>query len=88
MSIERFPWLNDSIIAYKNFVFSSSSIIEGDSGLAKKQLGKYFAQKLLCTNESAPCGTCNSCNYFLAGSHPDYCFLDQDSCCSVLDSYS
>ena len=88
MSIERFPWLNDSIIAYKNLAFSSSSIIEGDSGLAKKQLGKYFAQKLLCTNESAPCGTCNSCNYFLAGSHPDYCFLDQDSCSSVLHTYS
>ena len=88
MGIERFPWLNDSIIAYKNLAFSSSSIIEGESGLAKKQLAKYFAQKLLCTNETAPCGTCNSCNYFLAGSHPDYCFLDQDSCSSVLHTYS
>ena len=88
MGIERFPWLNDSIIAYKNLAFSSSSIIEGELGLAKKQLAKYFAQKLLCTNETAPCGTCNSCNYFLAGSHPDYCFLDQDSCSSVLHTYS
>ena len=87
MGIERFPWLNDSI-AYKNLAFSSSSIIEGELGLAKKQLAKYFAQKLLCTNEVAPCGTCNSCNYFLAGSHPDYCFLDQDSCSSVLHTYS
>jgi DNA polymerase-3 subunit delta' len=88
MGIERFPWLNDSIVAYKNLAFSSSSIIEGEQGLAKKQLAKYFAQKLLCTNEAAPCGTCNSCNYFLAGSHPDYCFLDQDSCSSVLHTYS
>ena len=88
MGIERFPWLNDAKRAHQNIAFPSSSIIEGESGLAKKQLAKYFAQKLLCTDESAPCGRCNSCNYFLAGSHPDYCFLDHDSCSSVLHTYS
>ena len=69
MSIERFPWLNDAIRAHQNIKFPSSTIIEGESGLAKKQLTKYFAQKLLCSDDSAPCGRCNSCNYFLAGSH-------------------
>ena len=88
MSIERFPWLNDAIRAYQKITFPSSSIIEGESGLAKKQLAKYFAQKLLCSDEFAPCGVCNSCNYFLAGSHPDYCFLDNDKCSSVLHTYS
>ena len=75
MGIERFPWLNDAKRAHQNIAFPSSSIIEGESGLAKKQLAKYFAQKLLCSDEFAPCGVCNSCNYFLAESHPDYCFL-------------
>ena len=88
MSIERFPWLNDAIRAHQKITFPSSSIIEGESGLAKKQLAKYFAQKLLCSDEFAPCGVCNSCNYFLAGSHPDYCFLDNDTCSSVLHTYS
>ena len=88
MSIERFPWLNDAIRAHQKITFPSSSIIEGESGLAKKQLAKYFAQKLLCSDEFAPCGVCNSCNYFLAGSHPDYCFLDNDKCSSVLHTYS
>tara|TARA_Y100000994_G_scaffold248017_1_gene254719 strand:+ start:1578 stop:2570 length:993 start_codon:yes stop_codon:yes gene_type:complete len=88
MGVERFPWLNDAIMAHQNITFPSSSIIEGEKGLAKKQLAKYFAQKLLCTDEHAPCGKCNSCNYFLAGSHPDYCFLDNDSCSSALHTYS
>ena len=47
MSIERFPWLNDAIRAHQNIKFPSSTIIEGESGLAKKQLTKYFAQKFI-----------------------------------------
>jgi hypothetical protein len=88
MGFERFPWLNYAIRAHQKISFPSSSIIEGETGLAKKQLAKYFAQKLLCSDESAPCGICNSCNYFVAGSHPDYCFLDKDSCSSALHAYS
>ena len=46
MSVDRYPWLNDAINAYKNINFPSSTIIEGESGLAKQHLAKYFAQKL------------------------------------------
>ena len=88
MSIERFPWLNEVISSYKDISFPSAAIIEGESGLAKKQLANYFAQKLLCSDILAPCGECNSCNYFLAGSHPDYCFIGHNSCSSVLNTYS
>ena len=55
MSVERFPWLNDAIRAHQKIAFPSSTIIEGESGLAKTQLAKYFAQKLLCSDEFAPC---------------------------------
>ena len=88
MSVDRYPWLKDEIDAYKNINFSSSTIIEGESGLGKQELAKYFAQTLLCSNELIPCYKCNSCNYFLAGSHPDYCFLSEDDCSSVLHTYS
>ena len=88
MTIERYPWLNDALKAHENISFSSSLIIEGELGLAKRKLANYFAQKLLCSESLSPCGECNSCNYFLAGSHPDFCFLDHDSCSSVLHSYS
>lgn len=88
MTIERFPWLSHTINKYENKNFPSTVIIEGESGLAKSQLANYFAQKLLCTIDTSPCGDCNSCNYFLANSHPDFCFLSSESCSSSLNSYS
>ena len=87
MTVEGFPWLSDAINSWENTNFPPSIIIEGELGLAKSQLAKYFAQKLLCTNELSPCGSCNSCNYFLANSHPDFCFLDKDSCTSALHCF-
>src|SRR5210317_840988 len=88
MNVDRFPWLKDALNANQNLNFSSSIIIEGQSGLAKSKLAEYFAQKLLCTNGLNDCDNCNSCSYFLAGSHPDYCFLSNDTCSSVLHTYS
>jgi hypothetical protein len=87
MTVERFPWLSDAINTWENTNFPSSIIVEGEPGLAKSWLAKYFAQKLLCTKELSPCGSCNSCNYFLANSHPDFCFLDKESCTSSLHSF-
>jgi len=87
MTLERFPWLADAINSWENINFPSSIIIEGEAGLAKSQLAKFFAQKLLCTNKLSPCGSCNSCNFFLANSHPDFCFLDKDSSTSALNSF-
>ena len=88
MNLENFPWLTEVVSTYKNINFPSSIIIEGESGLAKNHLANFFAQKLLCSHDFSPCSKCNSCNYFLAGSHPDFCFLSADSCASILHSYS
>jgi len=88
MSVNRFPWLSEAVNAYENIHFPSSIIIEGEQGLAKSKLARYFAQKLLCAENLSPCGDCNSCNYFSANSHPDYCFLTSESCSSVLNLYS
>ena len=88
MNLEKFPWLTEVVSTYKNLNFPSSIIIEGESGLAKNHLANFFAQKLLCSDDFAPCSKCNSCNYFLAGSHPDFCFLSADSCSSILHTYS
>ena len=88
MNLEKFPWLTEVVSTYKNLNFPSSIIIEGESGLAKNHLANFFAQKLLCSDDYAPCSKCNSCNYFLASSHPDFCFLSADSCSSILHTYS
>ncbi|MCL6445757.1 MAG: DNA polymerase III subunit [Alicyclobacillus sp.] len=39
-------------------------------------LAKFLAQLLLCQGDAAPCGTCPACVQFMAGSHPDYHWVD------------
>lgn len=41
-----------------------------------KELAEYLAKLLLCTNDDAPCGVCESCRQFAVGSHPDYIAVD------------
>jgi|GEM_PF-2799883 len=41
-----------------------------------KKLAEYLAKLWLCTGDSAPCGTCESCRQFDAGSHPDFVLVD------------
>ncbi len=44
------------------------------SGIGTETLGMHFLQWLMCTArvEDQPCGTCNHCQLFQAGSHPDF----------------
>ncbi|MCL6626998.1 MAG: hypothetical protein K6T68_10510 [Alicyclobacillus shizuokensis] len=43
---------------------------------ATAPLSEFLAKTLLCSGEPAPCGVCDSCQQFAAGSHPDYALLD------------
>lgn len=43
----------------------------GDKGTGKKALSKWFAQLLLCENDSAPCGQCKNCRTIQNNVHPD-----------------
>ena len=80
----KYPWLKPAIDNHTIEKFPSCLLIEGESGLGKSQLAHYFAKKLLCIEVDQPCGRCNSCSYFEAGSHPDYCFLSIDESSSSL----
>ncbi|MDH4096444.1 MAG: DNA polymerase III subunit delta' [Betaproteobacteria bacterium] len=50
-------------------------LIQGPQGVGKLALAEHLAQSLLCEAEDrrkAPCGACDGCRWFLAGSHPDF----------------
>ena len=78
MAIKYYPWLENTLKKYEQRNFASSIIIEGEGGLAKSELATHFAKRLLCSQIDAPCDNCNSCNYYEASSHPDFCFLSSD----------
>ena len=43
----------------------------GPHGSGKRTVARLFAQAMVCTAPSKPCGECPACKRFLAGSHPD-----------------
>jgi DNA polymerase-3 subunit delta' len=56
-------------------------LIHGVQGIGKRALAERVAQLLLCEAESGakPCGRCDGCRWFLAGSHPDFRRLEPES---------
>ena len=88
MSIEKYSWLNKSIKKNPIENLPSSIIIEGESGLAKSKLAQYFSKQLLCSDLNHECQGCNSCSYYDAESHPDYCYLTSETCSTGLHAVS
>lgn len=49
----------------------SSLLLQGPRGVGKQRLALWLAQRLLCTETNAPCGSCTACRYVRALTHPD-----------------
>lgn len=57
-------------------------LIHGTAGIGKLALAEHYAQSLLCEAGDpgrAPCGECDGCRWFVAGSHPDFRRLEPES---------
>lgn len=50
-------------------------IFEGIPGVGKSLCAKIFAQSLVCTEQSAPCGECDACRQAESGVLPDIIYL-------------
>jgi DNA polymerase III subunit delta' len=57
-------------------------LIHGPAGIGKLALAEHYAQSLLCEAKDpqrAPCGECDGCRWFVAGSHPDFRRLEPEA---------
>ncbi len=57
-------------------------LISGRPGLGKSALAETFAQALLCQQprpDGLPCDSCQACNWFVKGNHPDFRRLQPES---------
>jgi len=77
------PW-NEPIlrsIAARADSLPHALLIHGRRGVGKLGLAERLAQLLLCEAQSGakPCGRCDGCRWFLAGSHPDFRRLEPES---------
>ncbi len=46
-------------------------LLHGPPGVGKQRLGQWLGQMLVCTEASAPCGSCRECALALRLEHPD-----------------
>lgn len=56
-------------------------LITGAAGIGKGRFARDFAASLLCSDprpDGTPCGRCQGCHWFSAGSHPDYRRLEPE----------
>jgi len=83
--------LNNSIYPWQNYTWKQlldlraklpqALLIHGPAGIGKQALAEVFTQILLCEASGelqAPCGGCEGCRWFLAGSHPDFRRLEPE----------
>jgi DNA polymerase III subunit delta' len=60
-------------------------LLHGRAGLGKLQFGQQFSRLLLCERPvlvdslPSPCGVCEACRWFDAGSHPDFRLIAPES---------
>ena len=74
------PWnqaLFDALKA-RSERFPHALLIHGARGAGKLALAEYVAQFLLCEGKTPPCGHCEGCRWFAAGSHPDFRRLEPE----------
>lgn len=72
-----YPWQNEAARRLLGLFgrMPHALLIHGPRGSGKLALAEHLAQALLCEAADpslAPCGTCEGCRWYLAGSHPDF----------------
>src|SRR5690606_27698833 len=73
-----YPWLEDAwrrLAAYRSDErMPHALLLTGPAGLGKLELARRFLNLLLCRSplDTGPCGKCESCIQWQAGSHPDF----------------
>lgn len=57
-------------------------LLHGPEGIGKLAFAEHLCQAMLCESRdraAAPCGQCDACRWFLAGSHPDFRRVEPES---------
>ena len=72
-----FPWLDTQWrdLLKRKATLPHALLLRGREGIGKLDFARKLAQSLACDTPASggdACGTCESCRWFAAGSHPDY----------------
>ena len=84
--LEIYPWQEKQkqrlLEMQKQQRFPHALLLTGPEGIGLDQFAQTFAMQMLCLNKGLDpdnaCGTCQSCQLFLAGSHPDLLIIEPE----------
>lgn len=82
--LENYPWQEKQkqrlLEMQKQQRFPHALLLTGPEGIGLTQFSLTFAMQMLCLNEEQDhvCGKCQSCQLFLAGSHPDLLIIEPE----------
>ena len=69
------PWNEPMFAQLRGRALPHALLVHGVQGIGKLALAERIAQLVLCEAKDdtrKPCGKCDGCRWFLAGSHPDF----------------
>jgi DNA polymerase III subunit delta' len=75
------PWNEPLLERLRGQALPHALLIHGARGVGKLALAESLAQMVLCEAAAAkkPCGACEGCRWFAAGSHPDFRRLEPEA---------
>lgn len=84
MKNSLYPWQESTweLLAKQAERLHHALLVHGPAGIGKLAFTERFAQFLLCESAggtSRPCGACEGCRWFAAGSHPDFRRLEPEA---------
>lgn len=82
-AVPLYPWQGDAwkLLSSRPDSLSHAMLLTGPPGIGKRRFAEYLAQYLLCERhdkQSAPCGKCEGCRWYLSGNHPDFRLLSPE----------
>jgi len=78
------PWQQPQFqrlqVLHSNRRLAHAWLLAGKPGIGKLAFARHFARQLLCRKATGkgPCGACQDCHLFAAGTHPDWMLLQPE----------
>ena len=82
--LKIYPWQNNEwqrlMDMQQHKRLPHAILLSGPEGIGLSQFAQSFAMQMLCLSRinNEACGTCQSCQLFLAGNHPDFTMLEPE----------
>ena len=76
------PWNEPILDTFRRDALPHAFLIHGPRGVGKLALAERAVQLMLCEapeSASRPCGACEGCRWYAAGSHPDFRRLEPEA---------